>query len=44
MASTWLYDNAVLLYGVNKDPILFVGLRRMEGYSPVRVVRQFGWI
>lgn len=40
----WLHDNKVLMYGVKKDPILLTGFRRIKGYSPVLVVRQFGRI
>lgn len=41
---TWLHDNEVLMYGVTNDPILLIGFREIEGYSPVRVVRRFGGI
>lgn len=34
---TWLHDNEVMS-GVNKDHILLIGFRGIEGYSPVRVV------
>lgn len=41
---TWLHDNEVLMYGADKTPIVLIGFRGIEGYSPVRVVRQFGWV
>lgn len=28
----------------NKDPLILIGFRGIEGYSPIRVDRQFGWI
>lgn len=41
---TWLYDNEVLMYGVNKDPIFLISFHRIEAISPIRMVRQFGWV
>lgn len=38
---TWLHDNEVLMYAVNKDSIILIGFRGTEGYSPIYVVRQF---
>lgn len=33
----WLYNSEVLMYGINKDRILFIGFCVMEGYSPTRL-------
>lgn len=38
---TWYW---VLMYGDNKDPIALIDFHGIEGYSPVHVVRQFGWV
>lgn len=36
---TWLYDNEVLRYGVNNNPILLNGFCKIEGYSLIHVVQ-----
>lgn len=38
---TWLHDNEILMYGVNKDIILVIGFHGIEGYLPGW---SFGWI
>lgn len=32
------------MYGVNKDPNFLISFHRIEAISPIRMVRQFGWV
>lgn len=41
---TCLHNNELLRYGGNKDPILLIAFRGIQGYCPSCVVRQFGLI
>lgn len=42
MASYMVTYNEVLMYGVNRDPILLIGFHGIEGYSPVCLIQQYG--
>lgn len=40
---SWLHIGEAIIYGADKNPLLLLGFRGVERYSPGRVTRQFGW-